>query len=413
MSLFRTEAIEHQRRDLYGQVTIHQPTSFLVYTAVAAAGALTVVIFLTTGVFARKETVLGWIAPEHGMAQVHAQRGGTATRVFVGEGDTVQAGAPLASFSLDASGSEGGLATRSRSQLSARTGELDLQMVQALQGRNLEARGLRERARALRGEAEQLQTQRSLQLQQLKITERQLARARTLSEKGYVTAVDIDQREQALLNQQQAIVELGRQIAVKMADAAEAQNQAQSVDSQAAMEASQLRAAKAVLVQSMAELDVQTSDVIRAPVSGEIAYVNVHTGEMVSAAVPLFAISPKGDNLQAELLVPTRAAGFIAKGQVVRLMIDAFPYQHYGAINGHVAEISRAVLNPGQIAAPFEQKDAAYRVLVRVPAPPQRAYGGPAPLRAGMTLKADIITERRTFFQWLFEPLLAAQKRAT
>jgi membrane fusion protein len=40
------------------------------------------------------------------------------------------------------------------------------------------------------------------------------------------------------------------------------------------------------------------------------------------------------------------------------------------------------------------------------------AYGKDRPLQPGMTLKADVITDKRTFMRWLLDPLLAARARA-
>jgi membrane fusion protein len=41
------------------------------------------------------------------------------------------------------------------------------------------------------------------------------------------------------------------------------------------------------------------------------------------------------------------------------------------------------------------------------------AYGEETPLRAGMTLDAAVVQERRRVIEWLFEPLIgAAQRRA-
>jgi membrane fusion protein len=39
------------------------------------------------------------------------------------------------------------------------------------------------------------------------------------------------------------------------------------------------------------------------------------------------------------------------------------------------------------------------------------AFGQRQPLVPGMTLSARIVTEKQTLIQWLFEPLLAVQRR--
>jgi membrane fusion protein len=92
--------------------------------------------------------------------------------------------------------------------------------------------------------------------------------------------------------------------------------------------------------------------------------------------------------------------------------VDAFPFQQYGVIQGQVREIARSALRPGEINAPIEFKEPVYRVRVALIGPGIRAYGVDKPLQPGMTLKADVITDKRTFMSWLLDPLLAARARA-
>jgi membrane fusion protein len=412
VSLFRPEALEYQRRRLYGNVTLHQPASFVALTSLAVAAALLLAVYAATGSISRKETVVGWVTPRAGMAQVYAPKGGTVMAVNVTEGQTVQAGAALASLTLDVSGSEGGLAARERTQSAARMAEFDVQLAENTRSNGLQMDRLRAQAAALRAEARQLAASRAFQVQQLDLARSQLARLDALLAKGFVTATDRDQKAQAVLSQEQALAAVDRETATCMSGAADAEAQAHAMPAAAEATASQLRASKASLAQSMAELDVQTSNLVRAPVAGRVTYVNVRPGETVVPSMPIAAIAPSSGALEAEILVPTRAAGFIAKGQAVRLMIDAYPFQRFGALHGVVLEISHAALNPGQIAAPIDFKEPSYRMVVSLPKASLHAYGMDRPLQPGMTLKADVLTDRRTFLQWVLDPLLAARARA-
>jgi membrane fusion protein len=99
-------------------------------------------------------------------------------------------------------------------------------------------------------------------------------------------------------------------------------------------------------------------------------------------------------------------------GQNVRLMVDAFPFQQYGVIQGQIREISRSATRPGEMAAPIDFKEPVYRVSVALSTDAITAYGIARPLQSGMTLKADVITDKRTFMSWLLDPLLAARARA-
>lgn len=155
-----------------------------------------------------------------------------------------------------------------------------------------------------------------------------------------------------------------------------------------------------------------SGSVLSAPVSGQVVALGARVGEVASAQIPLVTIAPEGSALEARLLVPTRAAGMLRVGLDVRLMVDAFPFQRFGALEGSVREVARAVVRPNEIAAPIEIQEAVYAVRVAIPQGGFRVYGSERPLESGMTLTADIITDRRSFMDWLLDPLLAARARA-
>jgi multidrug efflux pump subunit AcrA (membrane-fusion protein) len=155
-----------------------------------------------------------------------------------------------------------------------------------------------------------------------------------------------------------------------------------------------------------------SSSLVIASTDGQVVAVNGRVGEAANPNAPLISISPTGSPMEAQILLPTRAAGFVSKGQAVRLMVDAYPFQQYGVIQGEVREVARSALRPGEMNTPIDFKEAMYRVSVTLTGPGIRAYGVDKPLQPGMTLKADVITDKRTFMSWLLDPLLAARARA-
>ncbi|HVG47786.1 MAG TPA: HlyD family secretion protein, partial [Rubellimicrobium sp.] len=112
---------------------------------------------------------------------------------------------------------------------------------------------------------------------------------------------------------------------------------------------------------------------------------------------------------QAELFVPTRAIGFVEVGQDVRILYDAFPYQHFGTYRGRVAKISQTILTSSDVAAPVTPREPAYRATVALERQDVDAYGKRMPLQPDMLLRADVILERRTLVQWILNPLLSAR----
>jgi membrane fusion protein len=115
--------------------------------------------------------------------------------------------------------------------------------------------------------------------------------------------------------------------------------------------------------------------------------------------------------LVAELYVPSRAIGFIAPGQRVRLLYDAFPYQRFGPSYGTVQSVSGSVLAPQEVTAAISLAEPVYRVLVTLEAQSIQAFGHPQRIQSGMSLTADIVLEQRSFAEFLLEPLLAMRGR--
>jgi membrane fusion protein len=94
-SLFRQEAIDHQRFRIWGEVTIALPTSYALVTGFIALSVFAMALFIATHSYARKEHAAGFLVPTEGIARVTPPRSGTITTVHVGEGQHVERGASL------------------------------------------------------------------------------------------------------------------------------------------------------------------------------------------------------------------------------------------------------------------------------------------------------------------------------
>ena len=116
-------------------------------------------------------------------------------------------------------------------------------------------------------------------------------------------------------------------------------------------------------------------------------------------------IIPQDSVLQAELFLPARAVGFVEAGQPVRIMYDAFPYQHFGTYRGEVVKVSQTILTSSDVAGPIKLTEPGYRVTAALERPDIDAYGKAVALQPDMLLKADIILEKRSLISWLTNPL--------
>jgi len=146
-----------------------------------------------------------------------------------------------------------------------------------------------------------------------------------------------------------------------------------------------------------AELALQHTT-ITAPVGGLITTLEVRsTGTVLQAGQTLATIVPAGARLLVEARVPNKDIAFIEKGLPAKLKFDAFPFQDYGAVEGTVLEVS-----------PDAQLDKDSQSFYKVTIAPRKtemvAKDKIVPLRPGLTLTAEIITERKSILSLILEP---------
>jgi membrane fusion protein len=153
--------------------------------------------------------------------------------------------------------------------------------------------------------------------------------------------------------------------------------------------------------------------VIIATVDGQVSALPVHVGDVAQAGSVVAMLTPANSPLEAELAVPTRAAGFIEPGQNVRLMYDAFPHQKFGAAEGMIRSVSQAAMTPEDIRIPGVQVgEPMFIVRVKLKTDKMTGYGRDFQLRPGLMLAADVVLDRRSLLEWLLDPLFAIGRRA-
>ena len=88
----------------------------------------------------------------------------------------------------------------------------------------------------------------------------------------------------------------------------------------------------------------------RRPFPGGSRHCRSPSARRSRSAATVAVIIPEGAKLEAELLAPSRAVGFIRPGQEVRLMLQAFPHQRFGTVKGEIKAMSTTVLGPTEIS---------------------------------------------------------------
>lgn len=333
---------------------------------------------------------------------------GTITRVHVHDGQAVKAGDALLELASDQdSAALGDTHVLVGQQLDAQRADLRADLRNQQQLSKQQADALRSKAVLLRAQLSQITGQLAIEQQQVTSNQQLLARIQPLGAKGYVSALQIQQQRAATLNDQSQYKTLQRQQLDTRQQLEAAQQQLAQLPLNAATQRNNTERQLASVAQSIAQNEQQRAVVLRAPSNGVVSAVLLKAGQMVSAGQPLLSILPAGSTLQAQLLVPSRAIGFVEPGSRVVLRYQAFPYQKFGQQYGKVSNISRSALTPAEVQSLVGQQtqEPLYRVQVTLDRQDVLAYGKPEPVMPGMALSADILMDRRSLLEWVFEPL--------
>src|SRR5690606_17260318 len=107
-NLFRAQVVEQQVDRLHGDVLLLPRISHSVIIALLLTWVLAVAVWLVTGTYERKETVLGWLESPAGVVRLYPETAGQVRQVLVKEGDEVQADQPLMIINGDRTLADGG-----------------------------------------------------------------------------------------------------------------------------------------------------------------------------------------------------------------------------------------------------------------------------------------------------------------
>ncbi|HEX5128479.1 MAG TPA: HlyD family efflux transporter periplasmic adaptor subunit, partial [Usitatibacter sp.] len=239
----------------------------------------------------------------------------------------------------------------------------------------------------------------------------QAERFKSLAEKKFASDVAAKQKQDEVTDQEIKLQALRRQRAQVERDLAAARLEEPQVQMRTRNQTDQLARQISELKEGLSQVEARRETVIRAPMAGIVANIAVNRGQSVAADAPLATVLPKGSGLHVELLVPTRAIGFVTKGAEVVLRYEAFPYERFGQYRGVITNIGSNVWTQGERIGPLSAREPVYRVDVQLERQSVAALGQEFPLRPGMLVNADLLLERRTLLEWLFEPVLQLKGR--
>jgi membrane fusion protein len=409
--LFRKEALEAAGSRLGSAIKPVSVTG-LSLTLFLAALLGVASVFLATAQYARKETVVGALEPSEGAARIISPKVGVVTAIKAAEGQYVREGAPLFVINQDLvtenGASLGQLLTASTSaQKAALAEEITARRQSTERQRNellAKRQGLLQHQTKLGGDLD-------LQSARLKLQQQSLESFKTLVERKIVSDLQYRDRQDAVLQARQTLSAIEKDKDETASSLAQIDAELARLDADLSQGEAQIRASRAQVSEREASNAASKEIVISAPKSGRLVAISAKLGGPVVNSAALAILLPEGVKLHAELWAPSRAAGFVRVGDPVRLMLDAFPYQKFGVVAGKVSHVAAAPTPPGELTIPIETKESLYRIDVDLDRQDIDGYGKRWDFSPGMRLNADLILDKRTFLEWLLDPVLASMKR--
>jgi membrane fusion protein len=427
MSFFRPEVMQAQTSQWLGVVRLYRPLSFSLITASAAGVALLCMTFATWGEVNRKARVSGLLVSSMGSLNIAAPLAGVLVESNITEGQAVKAGDVLLVLNTERQSAAGDTNALTLLHIEARkqtlSTERGLRQLQTSQRSQV----LADRIRTLNAELQRLDEEQALLENRIALSKKTLLRNQTLAAEGFLSTAQVQTTQEELLDLNSRQQAQARQKLSIQRDLRALTGEYEGLSTQLKADLNQLDRSVEQLNQETTETTARKSTLITAPYAGIVSAYNLQSGQSVQAGQTLATLVRTAEKntvrpepvegLQAQLYAPSRTAGFLKPGQSVYMRYAAYPYQKFGLQTGHITAISATPFAANELPPNIAQQlmsqagsnEALYRINVQLDQQTITSYGEPLQLKAGLTLEADVLQERRKIWEWVLEPLLAAR----
>jgi membrane fusion protein len=395
------------RKRWLGEIMLAQPVliSYWAWFSVFMIASFLVALYFIE--YTRKERVIGQISSTLGIAKIMPPFDGVVVKKLVVEGQEVNAGQVLLVINAEKnSAGIGGTQIEISHQLRTRKKRLEEEVVQQQSISREEESALNRRIQRLKQESQQAQVEVDILIRKRILVAQTVERRKELLKQNFVAQAGVEEAEQVLLDVDSRLQSLARDQTILMREIETLESDLLNHPKKTSNRLSELERLIAAMAQDLAENEGRREIEILAPYDGIVSSLLIEKGQIAVREKPLLGVIPSNSVYEASIYVPSRAIGFIQRGQKVNLRLDAFPYQKFGQHAGEVAEIGKVTYLPEDLQGlSFEKREPLYKIIVKLDSQTVRAYGLDTPFRSGMTLEADVQLESRKLYEWILEPL--------
>jgi len=411
LPLFRKEVLEERGNTLVGSVVLATPVPQWLTAVLFGSIAVCLVTYICLGEYTRKARASGYVVPDRGLIKIYPQQVGSLREVRVSDGQRVSKGTVLAVVSTERVGSFGDAQAEIAKQLASRRSSLIEEKEKLRAIYEAQSQSNATKLRHYSGEVDQVSAAIEVQKQRVRLGEAILERHTLLSEQKFVSEGALTERKVEVLEQRGRLADLERSLSGVRRELKTLQAEQSLLPLRHDKDVASINRTMAELTAGDIENEARRELHVIAPQAGVVTAINAAPGKAATTQAPLMSLIPDNASLQAELYVPTRAAGFVRAGSSAKLQYQAFPYQKFGLYEGRVMRVSKTAVPAAELPFPPGPGEAFYVVTVALRDPFVVAYGRREPLQVGMQLDADVELDRRTLIEWIFEPLLGFSGR--
>ena len=376
----------------------------------------------------------GTIKPEGLSTRIEHREGGIITNIHVAEGDMVRPGDILAV--IDNTDLQAELGKLRASQHALDLGIARNEWVLAVDMAQFDAAGtpadliqnapnlveevkylaaqlntMRAQQRVASAQRNALQNQLVTADQELRILRAQVSRFEAARTDNVIPLSRLEDLRREVLRLESNIAQLAGQADVQTSTIAHLQATEAELISQyrreASLQLSSQRDERIGLRQSIIQIqDRLERAVLRAPVAGVVNALSVQNNGEVLGAGELFAeIVPSNTGVFAEIEVPADQIGGIGIGREATIKVLTYDFTRYGDVDATVERIS-----PSSFVK--DNGDVVFRVQLSFDYEQDESRPAGQPVTSGMTIVADIKSERRTVLSFLLKPVRVIADRA-
>ncbi len=406
--LFRGEVISNQTNYWLGTSRLPVPKWHRIYVMLGIIIILAVSAILLFGRYIKHLEASGQLMPTKGLLNLRSPITGKITAIFVRSGQHLDTQAQV--FAIT-SGIEspaiGDITTAIDRSLHAEIDIANSEYASADSKKRVRETGLRNRLVFLKAQIPQFDSQIKIQEQVVASSKNIFNEFSSVRGTGIVSDPEVQQQWLSVLNAQQQIVSLRRQRLDAQSQLAQIEEQLRELPISTKTDEDTIRSKLQDLKQQLTKLSGGNIVVVRSPSAGEISSLTCHVGDSVSVGESLASITPRGSPLEAQILVPSEAIGFVRQNTNVELHYTSFPYREFGAFTGMVNSISSSALTSSELTSLTGQHSDTpmYVVMITLPSQSVNAQGRKVMLRPGMQVTAEIAMNQLRLIDWVFEPL--------